>query len=65
MQRVDIELVFVDGEGVAVLGEVWDKLLHLHSHTGALAFLLKGLDGDVRGGDAVWGQAEAEGGTQA
>ncbi len=47
LQRVDVELVLVGGEGVVELGLLGEKLLDLHRH--ALAAVLEGLDGDVRG----------------
>lgn len=53
MQGVDIQLVFVDGERVAILGNLRNKFFHLNSNAISLVLLLKGLYGDVRGGDTV------------
>lgn len=47
LQRVDVELVFVRGERVVVLGLLWQELFDIHGHS--LAAVLERPDGNVGG----------------
>lgn len=57
MQGVDIEMVFVDGEGITVFSDFWDKLFHFNRNV--LTALLKRLYRNVRSCHTIWKRREA------